>query len=45
MQIERLGTVLDTFRLDVGRYPTSQEGLDALRAAADAAWTAGTGRT
>ena len=30
MQIERLGTVLDTFRLDVGRYPTTQEGLQAL---------------
>ncbi len=30
MQIERLGTVLDTFRLDVGRYPTSQEGLAVL---------------
>ena len=30
MQIERLGTVLDTFRLDTGRYPTSQEGLNAL---------------
>jgi general secretion pathway protein G len=29
-QIELLGTALDTFRLDVGRYPTSQEGLDAL---------------
>jgi general secretion pathway protein G len=28
--IEQLGTVLDTFRLDVGRYPTSQEGLAAL---------------
>jgi general secretion pathway protein G len=27
MQIERLGTVLDTFRLDIGRYPTTQEGL------------------
>jgi len=32
-QIELLGTALDTFRLDVGRYPTSQEGLAALRAA------------
>ncbi len=32
-QIELLGTALDTFRLDVGRYPTSQEGLQALRAA------------
>jgi len=30
-QIELLGTALDTFRLDIGRYPTSQEGLEALR--------------
>ena len=30
-QIELLGTALDTFRLDVGRYPTSEEGLEALR--------------
>jgi general secretion pathway protein G len=30
-QIELLGTALDTFRLDAGRYPTSQEGLEALR--------------
>jgi general secretion pathway protein G len=30
MQIERLGTVLDTYRLDTGSYPTSQEGLGAL---------------
>ncbi len=30
-QIELLGTALDTFRLDVGRYPASQEGLEALR--------------
>ena len=29
-QIELLGTALDTFRLDVGRYPTTQEGLGAL---------------
>lgn len=29
-QIENLGTALDTFRLDVGRYPTTQEGLAAL---------------
>ena len=29
-QIELLSTSLDTFRLDVGRYPTSEEGLDAL---------------
>jgi general secretion pathway protein G len=32
-QIELLGTALDTFRLDVGRYPSSQEGLEALRTA------------
>jgi general secretion pathway protein G len=31
-QIELLGTALDTVRLDVGRYPTTQEGLAALRA-------------
>jgi len=29
-EIELLGTALDTFRLDVGRYPTTQEGLPAL---------------
>ena len=29
-QVELLGTALDTFRLDVGRYPTTQEGLAAL---------------
>jgi len=29
-QIELLGTALDTLRLDVGRYPTTEEGLDAL---------------
>ena len=31
IQIEELSSVLDMFRLDVGRYPTSQEGLAALR--------------
>jgi general secretion pathway protein G len=30
-QIELFGTALDTFRLDVGRYPSSDEGLQALR--------------
>jgi len=30
VQISSLGTALDAFALDVGRYPTSQEGLDAL---------------
>ena len=29
-QIELFGTALDSFRLDVGRYPTTAEGLDAL---------------
>lgn len=29
-QIQLLGTALDTFRLDVGRYPSTQEGLQAL---------------
>jgi general secretion pathway protein G len=29
-QIANLSTALDTFRLDVGRYPNSQEGLQAL---------------
>jgi len=29
-QIESLGVALDTFRLDVGRYPTTTEGLQAL---------------
>jgi general secretion pathway protein G len=31
LQIEMLGTALDTFRTDVGRYPTTAEGLAALR--------------
>ncbi len=30
-QISLLETSLDTFRLDMGRYPTSDEGLEALR--------------
>ena len=29
-QIEMVGTALDAFRLDVGRYPTTQEGLQVL---------------
>jgi general secretion pathway protein G len=29
-QIANFGTGLDTFRLDVGRYPSTQEGLAAL---------------
>jgi len=29
-QIELIGQALDQFRLDVGRYPTAQEGLNAL---------------
>lgn len=31
VQIEMFGTALDAFRLDVGRYPTTEEGLRALR--------------
>ncbi len=31
VQIELFGTALDALRLDVGRYPTSDEGLRALR--------------
>ena len=31
-QIDALGKALDQFRLDVGRYPTSEEGLQALNA-------------
>lgn len=30
VQIERLSTVLDLYRLEVGAYPTQQEGLRAL---------------
>jgi general secretion pathway protein G len=30
-QIAMLGTALDAFRLDVGAYPSAEEGLDALR--------------
>jgi general secretion pathway protein G len=30
MQVEQLATGLDLFRLDVGRYPSSEEGLEAL---------------
>jgi general secretion pathway protein G len=30
-QIAMLGTALDAFRLDVGAYPSAQDGLEALR--------------
>lgn len=30
LQIKELGTALDLYRLEVGRYPTSSEGLSAL---------------
>ncbi|MGA2939357.1 MAG: type II secretion system major pseudopilin GspG [Syntrophobacteraceae bacterium] len=30
-QIEMFGTALDSFRLSVGRYPTTAEGMQALR--------------
>jgi general secretion pathway protein G len=32
VQIELLGSALDQFKLDTGRYPASQEGLQALQA-------------
>lgn len=32
-QLEALGQALDQFRLDVGRYPTTEQGLVALRTA------------
>jgi general secretion pathway protein G len=31
VQIEQLRNALDMFQLDVGRYPTTEEGLQALR--------------
>jgi len=31
VQIELLGAALDQFKLDVGRYPATQEGLQALQ--------------
>ena len=31
VQITQLGMVLDLYRLEVGRYPSEDEGLDALR--------------
>ncbi|MEJ2205758.1 MAG: type II secretion system major pseudopilin GspG [Gemmatimonadota bacterium] len=30
-QIEMMGVALDSYRLDNGRYPTTQQGLEALR--------------
>jgi general secretion pathway protein G len=32
VQIEMFGSALDQFRLDTGRYPTTQEGLGSLQA-------------
>lgn len=39
-QINALEKALDTYRLDVGRYPTTEEGLNALvvRPASEAKW-------
>lgn len=34
-QIEALSKAVDTFRLDMGRYPTREEGLSVLNKAAD----------
>jgi len=36
-QIEAFEKALDTYRLDVGRYPTTEEGLDALLTAPNTA--------
>lgn len=33
VQIEQIGSALELYKLDIGRYPTSQEGLNALLAA------------
>ena len=40
-QIDALGKALDQYRLDVGRYPSSDEGLAALneRPASDSKWS------
>ncbi len=40
-QVEMLGAALDAFRLDVGRYPTAAEGLDALSTAPSGGSAAG----
>jgi len=34
-QIEQLGKALDTYRLDIGTYPTTEQGLQALIAKPD----------
>jgi general secretion pathway protein G len=34
-QIENFGTALDSYLVDMGRYPTTQEGLKALRTKPD----------
>ena len=33
IEIEQIGQTLDLFKLEIGRYPTSQEGLQALLSA------------
>ena len=40
IQVEKLGTILDLYHLEIGRYPTDQEGLKALveRPSQLAAW-------
>ncbi|MGR3220879.1 MAG: type II secretion system major pseudopilin GspG [Candidatus Anammoxibacter sp.] len=35
VQIEMLGTSLDTFRLDTGKYPNEEQGLEALTTNSD----------
>jgi general secretion pathway protein G len=39
LQIEELASALDMYRIDVGRYPSSDEGLDALIEAPSSART------
>ena len=37
-QINNFGTALDSFMLDIGRYPTTEEGLNALRTPTGSGW-------
>ena len=37
-QMQHFGTALDSFMLDVGRYPTTEEGLQALRTPTGNGW-------
>lgn len=39
MQVQTIAGALETFRADVGRYPTTDEGLSALLSASIDGWT------